>query len=72
MKKHPLKSKTINSALVIALLAIMSLLGIGEEEIARTYDTIGQEKKTETTKEVMTLLAAGGAMYGRYKVKEED
>ena len=37
MKKHPIKSKTINSALVVALIAIMSLLGFGEQEIAKTY-----------------------------------
>lgn len=72
MKKKPYKSKTINSVLVIILITVMSLLGFGEEEIAKTYDTIGQEKKTETAKELITLFAAGGAIYGRYKVKEQD
>ena len=72
MKKHPIKSKTINSALVIIMITVMSLLGIGEEEIAKTYDQLGQESKTETTKELVTLIAAGGAIYGRYKVKEDD
>jgi len=72
MKKKPYKSKTIDSILVIILITVMSLLGFGEEEIAKTYDTIGQEKKTETVKELVTLVAAGGAIYGRYKVKEQD
>lgn len=72
MKKKPYKSKTVNSALVIILITVMSLLGFGEEEIAKTYDAIGQESKTETVKELATLLAAGGAIYGRYKVKEKD
>ncbi|GAG46301.1 unnamed protein product, partial [marine sediment metagenome] len=69
MKKSPLKSKTIDSALVIILITVMSLLGFGEEEIAKTYDTIGEKKTMETGKELITLLAAGGAIYGRYKVK---
>lgn len=74
MKKHPLKSKTINSALVIALVAIMSLLGFGKAEIAKTFDGLGKNKgtQTETIKEIATLFAAGGAVYGRYKVKEKD
>lgn len=72
MKKHPLKSKTVNSALVVALIAIMSLLGFGEAEIAKTYDQLGQDKgRSETTKEVISLFAAGGAIYGRYKAKDE-
>jgi hypothetical protein len=72
MKKAPFKSKTVNSALVIILIAVMSLLGFGEEEIAKTYDSIGEGQKTETTKELLTLAAGIGAIYGRYKVKEKD
>ena len=68
MNKSVFKSKTINSTLVIIAMTIMSLLGIGEEEIARTYDAIGKESKTETTKEIVTLIAAGGAVYGRLRV----
>ena len=72
MNKPPLKSKTINSALVVILIAVMSLLGFGEEEIAKTYDQIGKENKSETVKEIITLAAGGAAIYGRYKVKEKD
>lgn len=71
MNKPPLKSKTINSALVIILIAVMSLLGFGEAEIARTYDQLGTENKSETAKELITLAAGGAAIYGRYKVKEK-
>ena len=73
MKKSPLKSKTVNSALVIILIAVMSLLGFGEDEIAKTYDQVGNDTvETETIKEIGALIAACGAIYGRYKVKEED
>ena len=68
MNKPVFKSKTVNSSLVVILMTAMSLLGIGEEEMARTYDTIGKESKTETTKELVTLIAAGGAIYGRTRV----
>ena len=74
MKKNPLKSKTVNSALIIMLVAVMSLLGFGEAEIVSTFDGLGKndQAQTETVKELATLLAAGGAIYGRYKVKEKD
>jgi len=71
VKKHPLKSKTVNSALVVILIAVMSLLGFGEAEIAKTYDSIGQENKSENVKELITLAAGGLAIYGRYKAKED-
>lgn len=73
MKKNPLKSKTINSALVIALVAIMSMLGFGEQEIAETYDSISQEKKSDLPiKEIITLIGTGGVIFGRFRVKEKD
>ena len=71
MKKKPYKSLTLQSALVIVLITIMSFLGIDEKEIAKTYDAIGQESKSQIPKELITLIAAGGVMYGRYRVKEE-
>ena len=71
MKKHPLKSMTIQSTLVVILMTVMGLLGFGEEEIAEAYDQLGQESKTETTKELITLVAAGGAVFGRWRLKDE-
>ena len=72
MKKHPMKSMTIQSTLVVVLITVMSLLGFGEEEIAKTYDQLGQESKSETTKELITLVAAGGAAFGRWRVKDDE
>ena len=68
MNKPVFKSKTINSSLVIILIAIMSLLGYGENEVAKTYDQLGKETKTETTKELVTLGAGAFAVYGRMRV----
>jgi hypothetical protein len=72
MNKHPIKSKTINSAIIIIIIALMSLLGFGESEIVTTFDGLGQQNQTETIKEVGTLLGAAGVLYGRFKVKEDD
>ncbi len=71
MKTKPvIKSKTINSILVIAVIVILNLLGIGEAEIGKTYDTItSNTSKTETTKDLVTLAAAGMAFYGRMNAK---
>ena len=72
MKKKIHKSMTMQSVLVIILISVMSLLGFGEQEIAKTYDQLGEESKTETTKELITVIAAGGAAFGRWRVKDED
>lgn len=73
MKKNPLKSKTIDSVLVVILIAVMSILGIGEKEIVQTYDGLGESRKADVpVKELATLGAAGMAIYGRYKVKNDD
>ncbi len=74
MKKHPLKSKTVNSALTIIVIACLNLLGVGETQIGNTYDTITDVtgQKTEAAKDIGLLLGSAGVVYGRYKVKEED
>ncbi len=70
MNKHPLKSKTIVSALVIIMVAIMSILGVGEKEVIQTYDAIAKETdQADSIKEIVTIIAGAGAIYGRYKVK---
>lgn len=68
MNKPVFKSKTVNSSLVVVLMAVMSLLGFGEQEVARTYDALGKESKSETTKELITLGAGAFAIYGRMRV----
>lgn len=62
-----LKSKTIRAILVAAVLVMMNLLGVGEEEIGRTYDTIHDHrgKQTETAKDLGLLGMLGYAFYGR-------
>ena len=72
MKKKPYKSKTINSALVIILITIMSLMGIGEKEIVKTYDSISNTtgEKSENIKDLITMFAGFGVVYGRYKAKD--
>ncbi len=74
MKKHPLKSKTINSALTTIVLVCLSLLGVGKEKIGETYDTITTKtgQKTEVAMDIAKLVSLGGVLYGRAKVKEAD
>ena len=73
MKKHPIKSKTINSALTIIVIACLNLLGVGEQQIGSTYDTISDAtgQGTESAKDIGLLLGSAGVIYGRYKVKED-
>ncbi len=72
MNKSPIKSKTINGALVVIVIAILSMFGIGEAEAPNAYDALGKdnEGQVEQGKELATLLAAGFAIYGRYNVKK--
>jgi len=74
MKKHPLKSKTINSTLIIIVIAILNLLGVGETEIGNTYDTLTDAtgQKTEGAKDIGLLLGSAGVIYGRYRVKDDE
>lgn len=72
MNKNPIKSKTINGALVVIVVAILSMFGIGETEAPKTYDALGKDNKgqVEQGKELATLLGAGFAIYGRVNVKK--
>ena len=74
MKKKPYKSKTINSAIVIAIMVLLSIIGVGEKEISKTYDTIANQtgNKVENSINIIKLLGVVGVVYGRYKVKEKD
>lgn len=66
-----LKSKTIRGLLTAAVIVIMSILGVGEEQIGKTYDSIHdtQGQKTETYKEVGMLGAILYSVYGRSVAK---
>lgn len=75
-----LKSKTVRALLTAAVIVLLNLLGVGEEQIGKTYDTIHdrQGKGTETAKDVGLVGALTYALYGRsvakgpLKWKKED
>ena len=62
-----LKSKTIRALLTAAVIVLLNLLGVGEEQIGKTYDTISDHKgkQTETAKDIGLIGALGYAFYGR-------
>ena len=69
MNKHPIKSKTINSAIIIIIIGLMNLIGIGDKQIAQTYDTMTDGKgTTEQVKDIGIVAGAIGVIYGRFRV----
>ncbi len=66
-----LKSKTIRALMTGVVIVLLNLLGVGEEQIGKTYDTIHdtQGKQTETAKDLGLLGALGFAVYGRKVAK---
>lgn len=66
-----LKSKTVRAILTAAVIVILNILGVGEEQIGKTYDTIHDHrgKQTETAKDVSLMGALAWAFYGRSKAK---
>ena len=56
--------------MVAAVIILMGMLGVGEEKIGETYDTITNTngRQMETAKDIMALAALGGAAYGRVMV----
>ena len=66
-----LKSKTIRAILTAAVIVILNLLGVGEEQIGKTYDTIHDHrgKQTETIKDLGLMGLLGYAFYGRNVAK---
>ncbi len=66
-----LKSKTIRALMTAAVIVLLNLLGVGEEQIGKTYDTIHehQGKQTETMKDIGLIGALGWAAYGRTVAK---
>lgn len=66
-----LKSKTIRAILTAVVIVILNLLGVGEEQIGKTYDTIHdhQGRQTETVKDIGLMGALVWAFYGRTVAK---
>ena len=66
-----LKSKTIRALLTAFVMVLLNVLGVGEEQIGKTYDKIHDHrgKQTETVKDLGLLGALGYAFYGRNVAK---
>lgn len=71
MNKPKIKSKTIQGVLVVALMFILQVLGVGEAERAKTYDALGDDVKNDNIKQVVGLVGAGYAFYGRTQVGKD-
>lgn len=65
--KDNLKSKTVNSSILILIVAILNILGLFEATPGQTYDTMLelQNRQNEQIKNLLLLGGAGGAIYGR-------
>lgn len=66
-----LKSKTVRGLMTAAVIVLLNLLGVGEEQIGKTYDTIHdrQGKQTETAKDLGLVGALAYSVYGRSVAK---
>lgn len=70
MKRKPVfKSKTVKAILTAAVIVLLNLLGVGEEQIGKTYDTINDHRgrQTETAKDIGLIGTLAWAFYGRMK-----
>ncbi len=69
--KSPLKSKTIQGLLIAAVIVMLSILGVGEEQIGATIDTIADTtgQTTENAKDLGVLGTILYSIYGRSVAK---
>ena len=73
MNKPMYKSKTINSVLVIVVIIILNMAGVGEDKVAETIDSMDSPQgNKKDIKNMIALVAAGGAIYGRRKANEKE
>lgn len=63
------KSKTMRSLVLLLVIVLMNIIGIGEAEPGKTYDTMldMEGRNTEQIKNLLLLGGLGGAAYGRIK-----
>lgn len=68
MKKHFLKSKTINALLILAILLMFNVFDIFPVKLGETYDTINipQHDIVVRIKEIATFIVILIAIYGRW------
>ena len=71
MGPEALKSKTVRGLMTAVIIVLLNLLGVGEEQIGKTYDTIHdrQGKQTETAKDLGLVGALAYSVYGRSVAK---
>lgn len=63
------QSKTVHSAIIIIVIAILNILGIGDATPGKTYDTMLdlEHREREQIKNLLLIGGGGGAIYGRAK-----
>lgn len=66
-----LKSKTIRSAIVVAFIVGMQLIGVGDPQVAETIDAVAPEGAVDVQQilQLLSLLGLGGVAYGRAVAK---
>lgn len=71
--KGYLQSKTIESAILIIIVALLNILGLFEATPGKTYDTMldMEGRKKEQVKNLLLIGGGGGAIYGRIKAKKK-
>lgn len=70
--KSFLKSKTIRFLIIALVIVLTNILGIGEAEPGKTYDTMleMEGEEVEQVKNLLMLIGLGGAGYGRVVAKQ--
>lgn len=70
--KNLLKSNTVRGLILVAIPILMQMCGIGSEEVAQTWDTIGQSQDSTTVNisPIMQVLGLALAGYGRATAKQ--
>lgn len=65
--KENLQSKTVNSALLIIIVAILNIMGLFEATPGQTYDTMLelQGRQGEQIKNLLLMGGGAGAIFGR-------
>ena len=62
-----LKSKTIRFLIIALVIVLTNIMGVGEAEPGKSYDTINtmEGEEVEQVKNILLLIGIGGASYGR-------
>ncbi len=71
--KDNLKSKTVNSAILIIIVAVLNLLGLFEATPGQTYDTMLEleNRSNEQIKNLLLIGGGAGAIFGRNNLNKK-